>query len=216
MTGFRVALGGAGVQSVYARPDPGFAPDMSVFGKVIGGGMPLARVRRQARGDGASSRRSGPVYQAGTLSGQPGRHRLRPGDAARDPAPRLLRRPVGARARSSTACSASARAGRRADGGRQRRRHVRLLLRRRCRQNYGAVMALTEGWGHQQPAPARPGAGPNAGPAYPRPHGPRAAGPPRAGGGCNGTDGRMLGLDPRVHAKEWTALNLHGWVGKTS
>ena len=40
MTGFRVALGGA--QSVYAKPIPGFAPDMSVFGKVIGGGMPLA------------------------------------------------------------------------------------------------------------------------------------------------------------------------------
>ncbi|MFZ9430200.1 MAG: glutamate-1-semialdehyde 2,1-aminomutase, partial [Burkholderiaceae bacterium] len=40
MSGFRVALGGA--QSVYARLIPGFRPDMSVFGKVIGGGMPLA------------------------------------------------------------------------------------------------------------------------------------------------------------------------------
>jgi glutamate-1-semialdehyde 2,1-aminomutase len=40
MTGFRVALGGA--QSVYAQLIPGFKPDMSVFGKVIGGGMPLA------------------------------------------------------------------------------------------------------------------------------------------------------------------------------
>ena len=40
MTGFRVALGGA--QSLYARRLPGFAPDLSVFGKVIGGGMPLA------------------------------------------------------------------------------------------------------------------------------------------------------------------------------
>jgi glutamate-1-semialdehyde 2,1-aminomutase len=40
MTGFRVALGGA--QSLYARDVPGFAPDISVFGKVIGGGMPLA------------------------------------------------------------------------------------------------------------------------------------------------------------------------------
>jgi hypothetical protein len=40
MTGFRVALGGA--QSVYAKLIPGFKPDMSVFGKVIGGGMPLA------------------------------------------------------------------------------------------------------------------------------------------------------------------------------
>ena len=40
MTGFRVALGGA--QSVYARALPGFEPDMTVMGKVIGGGMPLA------------------------------------------------------------------------------------------------------------------------------------------------------------------------------
>src|SRR5262245_18308461 len=40
MTGFRVALGGA--QSLYAKAIPGFKPDLSVFGKVIGGGMPLA------------------------------------------------------------------------------------------------------------------------------------------------------------------------------
>ena len=40
MNGFRVALGGA--QSVYARQIPGFEPDMTVMGKVIGGGMPLA------------------------------------------------------------------------------------------------------------------------------------------------------------------------------
>ena len=68
MTGFRVALGGA--QSVYAGLIPGFAPDMSVFGKVIGGGMPLAAF-------GASKKVMsllaplGPVYQAGTLSGNP-------------------------------------------------------------------------------------------------------------------------------------------------
>ena len=68
MSGFRVALGSA--QSVYARDIPGFAPDLSVFGKVIGGGMPLAAF--------ASSRKVmsklaplGPVYQAGTLSGNP-------------------------------------------------------------------------------------------------------------------------------------------------
>ncbi|MGA9525232.1 MAG: glutamate-1-semialdehyde 2,1-aminomutase, partial [Myxococcaceae bacterium] len=40
MTGFRVALGGA--QSVYATAIPGFRPDLTVMGKVIGGGMPLA------------------------------------------------------------------------------------------------------------------------------------------------------------------------------
>jgi glutamate-1-semialdehyde 2,1-aminomutase len=40
MTGCRVALGSA--QSVYAKSIPGFEPDMTVMGKVIGGGMPLA------------------------------------------------------------------------------------------------------------------------------------------------------------------------------
>ena len=68
MSGFRVALGGA--QSLYAGLIPGFAPDMSVFGKVIGGGMPLAAF------GGTKDVMSqlaplGPVYQAGTLSGNP-------------------------------------------------------------------------------------------------------------------------------------------------
>jgi len=63
MTGFRVALGG--VQSVYK-----VRPDLTTLGKVIGGGMPV----------GAFGGRSdimqkiaplGPVYQAGTLSGNP-------------------------------------------------------------------------------------------------------------------------------------------------
>ena len=40
MSGFRVALGSA--QSIYAQLIPGFEPDMTVLGKVIGGGMPLA------------------------------------------------------------------------------------------------------------------------------------------------------------------------------
>ena len=68
MTGFRVALGGA--QSVYARALPGFAPDMTVMGKVIGGGMPLAAfgARRAVMEQLAPL---GPVYQAGTLSGNP-------------------------------------------------------------------------------------------------------------------------------------------------
>jgi glutamate-1-semialdehyde 2,1-aminomutase len=68
MTGFRVALGGA--QSLYAKSIPGFKPDISVFGKVIGGGMPLA-----AFGGSRSVMEHlapvGPVYQAGTLSGNP-------------------------------------------------------------------------------------------------------------------------------------------------
>ncbi len=68
MTGFRVALGGA--QSLYAQALPGFEPDMSVFGKVIGGGMPLAAfgARREVMAQLAPL---GPVYQAGTLSGNP-------------------------------------------------------------------------------------------------------------------------------------------------
>ena len=68
MTGFRVALGGA--QSVYAQLIPGFKPDISVFGKVIGGGMPLAAfgTSREIMKHLAPL---GPVYQAGTLSGNP-------------------------------------------------------------------------------------------------------------------------------------------------
>jgi glutamate-1-semialdehyde 2,1-aminomutase len=68
MTGFRVALGGA--QSLYARLIPGFVPDMTVLGKVIGGGMPLAAfgARRDVMSQLAPL---GPVYQAGTLSGNP-------------------------------------------------------------------------------------------------------------------------------------------------
>ncbi len=63
MTGFRVALGGA--QSVY-----GIKPDLTTLGKVIGGGMPAAAFG--GRADVMSSiAPDGPVYQAGTLSGNP-------------------------------------------------------------------------------------------------------------------------------------------------
>ena len=68
MSGFRVALGGA--QSVYAKLIPGFKPDMSVFGKVIGGGMPLAAFGGP-RAVMEKLAPLGPVYQAGTLSGNP-------------------------------------------------------------------------------------------------------------------------------------------------
>ncbi len=63
MTGFRVALGGA--QSLY-----GITPDLSTFGKVIGGGMPVGAFggKREYMELVAPS---GPVYQAGTLSGNP-------------------------------------------------------------------------------------------------------------------------------------------------
>ena len=68
MTGFRVGLHSA--QGLYAQLIPGFKPDISTFGKVIGGGMPLAAF-------GASREIMkhlaplGGVYQAGTLSGNP-------------------------------------------------------------------------------------------------------------------------------------------------
>jgi glutamate-1-semialdehyde 2,1-aminomutase len=63
MTGFRVALGGA--QTLY-----GVAPDLSTFGKIIGGGMPVGAYggRRELMAQIAPS---GPIYQAGTLSGNP-------------------------------------------------------------------------------------------------------------------------------------------------
>lgn len=63
MTGFRVALGGA--QALY-----GIRPDLTALGKIIGGGMPVGAFggRREVM-----ERISplGPVYQAGTLSGNP-------------------------------------------------------------------------------------------------------------------------------------------------
>ena len=68
MTGCRVALGSA--QSVYARALPGFEPDMTIMGKVIGGGMPLAAFGAK-RAVMEQLAPLGPVYQAGTLSGNP-------------------------------------------------------------------------------------------------------------------------------------------------
>lgn len=63
MTGFRLSLGGA--QQLY-----GIRPDLTTLGKIVGGGLPLA-----AYGGRAEILRkvapTGPVYQAGTLSGNP-------------------------------------------------------------------------------------------------------------------------------------------------
>jgi glutamate-1-semialdehyde 2,1-aminomutase len=63
MTGFRVALGGA--QALY-----GIRPDLTTLGKIIGGGMPVGAFggRRDVMEKLAPL---GPVYQAGTLSGNP-------------------------------------------------------------------------------------------------------------------------------------------------
>jgi len=68
MTGCRVALGSA--QSVYAKSISDFEPDMTVMGKVIGGGMPLAAFGGK-RAVMEQLAPLGPVYQAGTLSGNP-------------------------------------------------------------------------------------------------------------------------------------------------
>jgi glutamate-1-semialdehyde 2,1-aminomutase len=63
MTGFRVALGGA--QALY-----GVRPDLTTLGKIIGGGMPVGAFggRRDIMEQLSPL---GPVYQAGTLSGNP-------------------------------------------------------------------------------------------------------------------------------------------------
>jgi glutamate-1-semialdehyde 2,1-aminomutase len=63
MTGFRLSLGGA--QQVF-----GMTPDLTTLGKIIGGGLPLAAYggRRDVMSKVAPA---GPVYQAGTLSGNP-------------------------------------------------------------------------------------------------------------------------------------------------
>jgi glutamate-1-semialdehyde 2,1-aminomutase len=63
MTGFRVAAGGA--QSLYA-----ITPDLTTLGKIIGGGMPVGAYggRRDLMEQVSPA---GPIYQAGTLSGNP-------------------------------------------------------------------------------------------------------------------------------------------------
>jgi glutamate-1-semialdehyde 2,1-aminomutase len=63
ITGFRLGLGGA--QAAYR-----VTPDLSCFGKVIGGGLPLAAVGGRADVMSVLAP-DGPVYQAGTLSGNP-------------------------------------------------------------------------------------------------------------------------------------------------
>src|SRR5204862_4890357 len=63
ITGFRLGPGGA--QQRY-----GVRPDLSTFGKVIGGGLPLAAFGGRAAVMDLLAP-DGPVYQAGTLSGNP-------------------------------------------------------------------------------------------------------------------------------------------------
>ena len=63
MCGFRVAYGGA--QALY-----GVKPDMTAFGKIIGGGLPIAAYGGKAEVMNYVAP-LGPIYQAGTLSGNP-------------------------------------------------------------------------------------------------------------------------------------------------
>ncbi|MDR1074793.1 MAG: glutamate-1-semialdehyde 2,1-aminomutase [Xanthomonadaceae bacterium] len=63
MTGFRVALGGAQARF-------GITPDLTTFGKIIGGGMPVGAYGGRAELMSQIAP-SGPIYQAGTLSGNP-------------------------------------------------------------------------------------------------------------------------------------------------
>ncbi|QEH36071.1 Glutamate-1-semialdehyde 2,1-aminomutase [Aquisphaera giovannonii] len=63
MTGFRVAYGGA--QALY-----GVTPDMTTLGKIVGGGLPAAAYGSSAKVMDRVSP-AGPVFQAGTLSGNP-------------------------------------------------------------------------------------------------------------------------------------------------
>jgi len=63
MTGFRVAKGGA--QEIY-----GIKPDLTTFGKIIGGGLPVGAYGGKAEIMSLVAP-AGPVYQAGTLSGNP-------------------------------------------------------------------------------------------------------------------------------------------------
>jgi glutamate-1-semialdehyde 2,1-aminomutase len=63
ITGFRVARGGA--QELY-----GITPDLTILGKIVGGGLPLAAFGGRAEIMGRLAP-AGDVYQAGTLSGNP-------------------------------------------------------------------------------------------------------------------------------------------------
>jgi glutamate-1-semialdehyde-2,1-aminomutase len=153
MTGFRVALGSA--QSLYAQAIPGFRPDISVFGKVIGGGMPLAAfgTTREVMKHLAPL---GGVYRHAV--GQSGGHRLRSGHAAPDPPARLLRGAGRQDAHAGRRPGRGRTGGRRALRHRQPGRHVRLLL------PAGAAAALPGGDDERQRTLQ---------PLLPRPAGPR-------------------------------------------
>ena len=108
ITGFRVARGGA-------QERLGVTPDLTILGKIVGGGLPLAAFGGSAELMDQLAP-AGAVYQAGTLRGQSARDRRRPLGAAAAARPARLRRARASRgaargraSRRSAACSASAR-----------------------------------------------------------------------------------------------------------
>ena len=185
MTGFRVDYGGA---SRYY----GVLPDLVCLGKVIGGGLPLA-----AFGGRADLMQGlaplGPVYQAGTLSGNPlavagglatfGRYRQAPPYQSRR---RPCGRPGGHRARLRRAASGQPRGGyvlgllHGRAGGRLRER-----LQRRCRQVRPLLPGHAGGGGLLGPEPVRGGV--------------RLDGPQRAGHRVHAGAGRARLARPIAH-----------------
>ena len=125
MTGFRVHPGGA--QALY-----GVTPDLTTLGKVIGGGLPVGAYggRREIMELVAPA---GPVYQAGTLSGNPLAMTARNRDAACD---RRARRVGRARPRRRAARGGT-RLARLRRAGRTRRDDVRHVLLGRARHELG-------------------------------------------------------------------------------
>jgi glutamate-1-semialdehyde 2,1-aminomutase len=101
MTGCRLAKGGA-------QERFGLRPDMTTLGKIVGGGLPLAAYGARAEIMNVIAP-LGPVYQAGTLSGNPSR-------SPRASSPSACSRP-----RSTTSWRASARPSKRASWRRRRR-----------------------------------------------------------------------------------------------
>ena len=127
MTGFRLAFGGA--QELF-----GDTPDLTVLGKIVGGGLPVG-----AYGGRADIMKkimpAGPVFQAGTLSGNPagdGRRHRHAAGTAREPAVR----PARAAERSDRGRAAGGgNGGRDSAPVRPRRQHVDAVLHRRRRSS---------------------------------------------------------------------------------
>ena len=132
ITGFRVARGGA-------QERFGVVPDLTILGKIVGGGLPAAAFGGRAE---LMTRLApaGDVYQAGTLLGEPARDRRR---HLRPPPPP---RPAGLRGAGGEGCPARGRpqsvrrrAARRSDGDAVPRRRPSPDVHRRAALRHGAL-----------------------------------------------------------------------------